>query len=254
LGKAHFSDAQVARWRAAHSAKAGERSPTERLTLAWQRVAGDWQSGFALWPLGVAAVVMMRDRRAATLAAVLAVQAIVWLGFTHLQGRFLVVAIPVCAIAVGAVAHRAWPFVAVTGIGLMAAVGFCVLLAHPQRFPLVRAMGAKAALGGEDLRPLIAIDWNQLPADRPLALVGDAQVFYYTDVPMSCLTYRTVFDVPGAKEAPDWLNAWTGAPPHAGTAVVVFPGELLRFEDTYESVPGPPKDQLLGRPPYVIDR
>jgi hypothetical protein len=69
---------------------------------------------------------------------------------------------------------------------------------------------------------------------------------------MTRLRYHTVFDVPGAGEVPNWMDAWTGGE-HVGLTIV-FPAELLRFAETYRAVPAPPARQLVGRAPYVVGR
>jgi hypothetical protein len=249
-GKAHFSDAQVARWRAAHSPAVGDRGLGGRLGAAALRIAGEWQFGYLLLPLAVAALIVRRDRRSMMLAVVLVAQLIIWLAFTHLQGRFFVVAIPVAAVAIGGGRDKVWPYVAGASVAVMAVVGFCVLNLHPMRFPLVRQLAAKQALGAEQLGALVPIDPDTLPPEGPINLVGDAQAFLYSGVPMTRLRYRTVFDVPPPAKDGDWLTAWTGGERN-GTALV-FPGELLRFKRTYVDVPSPPEDQLEGRSPYVL--
>jgi hypothetical protein len=253
LGRGHFSEAQVVRWRVAHSPTALERSVAGRLGAAWERIGGDWRFGFGFLPLVVVAVALARDWRAGFLAVLLGVQLVVWLGFTHLQGRFFVLAVPIGAVAIGGMGRaRGWPVVAGCVIGVMAVVGFVI---QNNRYSLVRELAANSLLGVEDLRWAVelrsGIDLARLPEDRPIVLVGDAQAFFYSGIPMSRLRYRTVFDVPPAV-GEDWLGAWT-AGALEGT-VVVFPDELLRFKRTYFGVPTPPEGELRGQKPYVLTR
>lgn len=250
LGKGHFSDVQMERWRLAHSPKDGERTVGERLALAWKRIVIDWRYGFLFLPLAIAAMVLTRDRRAAFLGILLIVQLLIWLAFTHLQGRFFILALPIGAVAIGMVRWRGWIFVAGGVLGVVAVVGFVILCS---RYAGVRQVAEKGALGVEDLTwmiPLPAeIDVEKLPADRPIVLVGDAQAFLYSGIPMSRLKYRTVFDVAG-DDGKDWLAKWTH---RAHGTVLVFPGELERFRKSYFSVPTPGEAQLKDRPPYELN-
>jgi hypothetical protein len=200
-------------------------------------------------PLVVVALGLARDWRAGFLAALLGVQLIVWLGFTHLQGRFFVLAIPIGAVAIGTGRVRGWPVAAGCVIGVMAVAGFVI---QNNRYSLVRELAANSLLGVENLRWAVElrseIDLAALPAEGPVVLVGDAQAFFYSGIPMSRLRYRTVFDVPPAV-GEDWLGAWTGG--ERGT-VIVFPGELLRFRSTYFGVPTPPEAELRERKAFVL--
>jgi hypothetical protein len=183
------------------------------------------------------------------------VQLVVWVGFTHLQGRFLVLLIPAGAIAIGTCGARRWPTVAVVGVAIIALVSLFVNGSrHNDKRPGVAALADAGALGVEDLKWLVegqlGVDLEKLPADRPVVLVGEAQAFFY-QLPMARLRYRTVFDVPGVKDE-EWLRAWTGG--EAGT-VSVFPGELGRFRRTYFGVPTPAPEELQrwGKP-FVMTR
>jgi hypothetical protein len=70
--------------------------------------------------------------------------------------------------------------------------------------------------------------------DRPIALAGDARAFLF-QVPMSRLSYRTVFDV-NVEPSESVVDAWTrGAP--ADALIIVDPNELRRFTQTYRGIP-----------------
>jgi hypothetical protein len=251
LGKGHFSDVQVERWRLAHSPRAGETKVGERLKIAWQRIVTDWRYGFVFLPLVLAAMVMRRDWRMAFVALVILVQLIVWIGFTHLQGRFFILVIPPGAMLIGMVRAKAWPWLAGGGILVVAVAGFVVLIG---RYQLLRGPAEKGGLGVENLTWMIPvpteIDIEKLPTDRPIILAGDAQAFLYSGIPMKRLHYQTVFDVPGDDGA-DWLSKWTHG--EHGT-VLVFPGELLRLKKSYYSVPAPSITELEGRAPYLTNK
>jgi hypothetical protein len=253
LGRAHFSEVQVERWRKAHSPTEAERSVLHRTGAGFTRILIDWRYGFVLLPLGVAAMVMRRDRVAAFLGLLLVVQLIVWLAFTHLQGRFYILAIPIAAIAIGGVRVPTWPVVASALAGVVVLVGLWIQV--PRYASLVWPLAQNGALGVEDLRWLVAIrsgvNLDTLPTGGPILLAGDAEAFSYSGIQMSRLRYRTVFDVPPAPDG-DWLKAWTGD--EKGT-VIVSPNDLRRFKKTYFEVPTPSEEELDRRPgTYVLRR
>lgn len=251
LGKGHFSDVQVERWRLAHSPKTGETKLTERLAIGWQRIAADWRFGFVFLPLMVVAIALRRDWRSGFIALVILLQLIIWLGFTHLQGRFFVLAIPLGAVLIGIVRFPPWRWIASGGVLALALIGFVIL---GDRYKFLNKPAEAGVLGVEDLTWLVKlrteIDVQTLPANRPIILVGDAQAFFYSGIPMTRLHYQTVFDVAG-DDSHDWLSKWIlGA---KGT-VLVFPGDLLRLKNSYYSVPTPSLTELEGHPPYILNR
>ncbi len=252
LGKGQFSDVQVERWRLAHSPKPDETKTTKRLAIGWQRIAADWRYGFVFLPLIVGAIMLRRDWRSGFIGLVILLQLIVWLGFTHLQGRFFILAIPLGAVLIGMVRFPPWRWIASGGVLVVAIIGLVVLNGR-YRF-LLSEPAAKGALGVENLTwmiPLPAeIDVEKLPADRPIILVGDAQAFFYSGIPMTRLQYQTVFDVAG-NDSKDWLSKWTHG---ARGTVLVFPGELLRLKKSYHLVPAPSITELEGRAPYLLDK
>jgi hypothetical protein len=246
LGRGHFSEVQEARWRKAHSPREDQAGLGGRVKAAWRGIAIDWRYGFAFFPIAIAAAALVRDRRAAFVASLLGIQLIVWLAFTHLQGRFFVLAIPLGAVVVGLVPRRVCAILMTCGIVIVAIVGVTHL--YP-RYDVVKQLGGRGALGVADLKWLVPYELEHAPTDRPLTVVGDAQVFWYSQIPMSRLRYRTVFDVgPG-----DWINAW--GVPDDGSTVILFPGELGRFARSYFDVPVPPADALRGRAgPFVLEK
>jgi hypothetical protein len=113
----------------------------------------------------------------------------------------------------------------------------------------------ESSLGIEDLRWLAYartnVDLDTVPPDKTIVLAGDAEAFSYSGIPMSRLRYRTVFDVPPAKDG-DWLAAWTGNEPGL---VIVTPADLRRFKATYFDVPSPSFEELDRNPgPYTLPR
>jgi hypothetical protein len=253
LGRAHFSEVQVERWRKAHSPTEAERPVLNRVGAAVTRIIADWRYGFVFLPVGVAAMVMRRDRAAVFLGLLLVVQLIVWLAFTHLQERFYILAIPIAAIAIGLVRRPAWPIAAASLAGVVVLIGLGYQV--PRYASLVWPLAQNGALGVDDLKWLVeirsGINLDSLPSDGAIILAGDAEAFTYSGIPMSRLRYRTVFDVPPAPDG-DWLRAWTGD--EKGT-VIVSPNDLRRFKKTYFEVPTPPQAELDRRPgAYVLRR
>jgi hypothetical protein len=251
FGKAHFSDVQVERWRRAHSPREDQRPINKRLLAAWEVIATDWRYGFAFLPLAAAAGLVVRDRRTLFLGLLVLFELFVWLAFTHLQGRFLILVIPTGAILIGLGRPKLWPALAALFIIGVAGVN---LWWHGERFEPIRKNATM--LGQERLQTLaevrLGLEGTQLPTDRTLMLVGDAQAFLYSEVPASRLRYRTVFDVPPPPREGDWLAAWAG---DENGLLLVFPGELARFKRTYYTVPAPSDAELEARPrPYGISR
>src|SRR4029079_11585784 len=106
LGKAHFSDEQSARWKLAHSAARGSNP----FAAAMQQIVSDFRFGYVLLPLGIIAVALsFKHRETKVLALLLLALLIFWLFMTHLQGRFFVLAIPICAMLIAQVQWKLWP-------------------------------------------------------------------------------------------------------------------------------------------------
>jgi hypothetical protein len=204
-----------------------------------------------LVPLATIALAMSARRPdGALLAGVFAILAVVWLGFTHLQGRFLLLAVPLGAVAIGMVR---WGIarVGVLIVLLLAAGRSAVSLHRELADRLYGPTPLVTDLGSADVGDLTATLREGLPPDAPLLLVGDAKAFWYP-LPMSRLRYRTVFDADtshgrGIKEA--W-GVGRGPP---GEWVVVDPMELERFAQTYQPFP-PPPPEWTARPEWKAGR
>src|SRR5690606_19330282 len=141
LGDAGWAPELIERWERAHSQAAGER----RLPRLLQDVLSNWRYGFVVWPLALVAIgwLIARRRRVGVLLATwLTLMLLVWLGFTHLQGRFLVVSLPTLAIAAGLASFRRLRLAEVAAAGLCAIVGLaCLLPAAWQRTQAGREEG-----------------------------------------------------------------------------------------------------------------
>jgi hypothetical protein len=239
LGRGHFSETQAQRWSLAHSPPAAQRPIGARLTAAWDQIARDWRFAYVLLPLGLAAAALnFRRPEGKALLALLIAWLIFWLGFTHLQGRFYVLAIPVAALGVALMRSREQLYVA----GLLVLVQIvCCLHGMTATFgQRVAALRDNQLLSIEDLKPILS-DEVQAVLDRsePVALIGDARAFLYP-IAMSRLRYRTVFDV-DVKPGESLISAWLG--PDGGSPwLIVDPLELERFSRTYYGIPAPAPD------------
>jgi hypothetical protein len=234
LGHGHFSEVQVQRWHLAHEVPNAEhRSAMGRLAAFGEQVILDSRYGFILLPLAVAAVILNRKRQSLFLAILLAVQILFWICFTHVQGRFMVMAIPIAAMLVGQMNGEKWKIVGGLAAAILAGLGTTLVglqlggLIH--KYPDLRD-----TLGRENLNGLM-IDTRTLPPDVPVDLVGNAQAFLF-QIPMSRLNYKTVFDVdtsdPSNSVIEDWLAGMPKTP-----IVIVDSGELGRFAKTYYNIP-----------------
>jgi hypothetical protein len=251
LGRGHFSEAQSERWKAAHSPREDQRSIGARVRAGWDQIVVDGRFGYAMIPFAlVCAALAYRRPETWLLIALLALLAVFWLGFTHLQGRFFVLAVPLAALLIAQVQGRLAIATGAAAAAVLAVIGLAVV--HPRASSFLHEKGLAGALGVEALggfmTPQIVKD---VPADATLVLVGDAKAFYYQR-PMARLRYRTVFDV---TDDADWLTAWAGpAARDTNTVVLVDPGEVSRFARTYRRLPPAPPDVLQHGEPYVLPR
>jgi hypothetical protein len=244
FGRGHFSEDQAERWRRAHSPTTAERGAVDRLKRASERIVLDWRYGYVLLPLGVVAIALgPRSREVALLAILLLVQLIFWLGFTHLQSRFFVLAIPICAMLISLVNFKPFRLACAVAVCIATVVSFARLHQIISRYPR-DVIGLQQITG-------IHVDPQEIPRDGPIFLAGDAAAFWY-QVPMSRLRYRTVFDV-NAKPGQSTIEAWTeGWPDDAPT--YVSPQELVRFSKTYWKIPEPAADVADRAEAYWIRR
>ena len=257
FGGAHFSETQSQRWELAHSPTEAQRPVAARLDAAWRQIGSDWRFGGMAIPLAaggsdlpvpglllpagvVFAALNWRRRVAWALLALLAAWLIFWIGFTHLQGRFFAVAIPIAALAVALARNRLQQIGlgAVTVIQIMLGVWLAGGVFAQRVTPIADA----GLLGIDDLSELMPQDMRdalKMYPDAPVALVGDANAFLY-QLPTARLRYRTVFDVdvkPGQSTLDAWLGEQTGSP-----IIVVDPMELNRFARTYHGIDPLPED------------
>lgn len=254
LGGGGLDAQQIDRWNTAHAPPPAEASAPARLAAFGRAVLVDPQYGWVLWPLALlaaaAGLTLRRSRpEAVLLITLLGTMAVVWVGFTHLQGRFFVPAIPVAALLVGTARGRFGRLISTVGAAAMLLA--CVLFVGPQ-LSTFAALGRAGFFGVTDLSFIQPPGLSRAAAGntRPVVLAGSSQAFLY-QIPMSRLHYRTVFDLPS--DAPDALAAWVD-PMLKDPILVIDPAEIARLHATYKYVP--PLDESTPGPrdrPFVID-
>ena len=172
-----------------------------------------------------------------------------WLAFTHLQGRFFVLIIPVAALLFSQL-DRPILIALVTGlIGAQAVISTGFLA---QKFaPMATALRDTRAYGLPGLTGILPEDAQQVvKAKAPLELIGDAKAFLY-DTPG--VRYRTVFDVKEGKPDQPLIEIWLGGPARPEAYILVDPGEIDRLSRTYYAIPNLPADAPgIGGPPFVM--
>ena len=261
LGRGHLTAAQVERYEVAHAAPAAKRSPGARLAAAGDELALGWQFGYVLWPLTVAALLVNPRRPAAwALAGVVLVQLAFWVGFTHLIGRFFVLAVPAAAIVVGTTRWRRGGEVA---IGIAVALAVVVAWAGAPggagglmgRFERFAAMGRFGLFGIDDLGFLVPQAVERIERrGETVHLVGDAQAFLHPG-PIAHVKYRTIFAVAGGEA--DVVKAWTGRRlDELGPDewVLIDPPEIDRLARTYRHIPPLTGAMRKAEVPFLMDR
>jgi len=261
LGRGDFSDVQIERWHRAHTAQPAQQSPAARVRAFWDQVLSGWQFGFVFVPLVLVALVLaIRQPRAWFLAGIFLVLLLFWLCFTHLQNRFFILAVPVGAMLIAEALEARAPIIrsrAVSSI-VLAAVCLQMLLGaarlHWELFDrLYRSTFPRATFLGEDDLSLWAVPdlLKQVPQDSPIILVGDADAFWFYQIPMTRLRYRTVFDVDTTDRGV--IDAWAGPPEsRKGAWMLIDPDELERFEKTYQPMPPLPASVLMHDRAYLV--
>ena len=245
FGKATWSDAQVQRWHDAHVPRADQQGIVAHVKAMNEQVFEDWRFGFVFLPAGLlAAALCWRDPRTDGMALILGALAVFWLFFTHLQGRFFVLALPLSAMLIGRAAIR-WPRQSAACVCATGMIGLSLFLRRVVETDsrLFQLIGV-SKLGG--FTPFA----ESPPAeDASVVLIGDAKAFWY-QMPTPRLFYRTVFDV-DVEPGQSVVDAWSAGTPTSNSARVIDPGELIRFSRTYTGIPRPPIDVLQMPGPSI---
>jgi len=259
LGRDHFSEVQVERWNRAHAAPPQERSLHGRLRAYWNQVLAGWQFGFIVIPLGILAGLSIRRTDSHFLFSLLILLTIFWIFFTHLQGRFYALALPIAALLMAQIwqletISRAAQAIraSTTAIVVIASIFSAVLLNGNLLSRLYsRELPLAPMLGADDFTWLMPKAFDQVPADAPIILIGDARAFWYP-IPMSRLRYRTVFDA-DTSNGRGLLDAWAGPPQDRRNAWLwIDPEELKRFARTYQPCPPVPPEIAAHERAYLV--
>ncbi|HMB94879.1 MAG TPA: glycosyltransferase family 39 protein, partial [Tepidisphaeraceae bacterium] len=124
LGRGHFSDSQVKRWDSAHRPREDQRNILGRIDAVGSQIFGDWRYGFVELPLAILAFALSRKRTETRfLFVIFLINAIFWIAFTHLQGRFFVLSIPIAGMLIGQVEDLRWQLLAIGGAITSAVIG-----------------------------------------------------------------------------------------------------------------------------------
>jgi hypothetical protein len=236
LGRDHFSPEQVHRFITAHSPRPDQHSVGAHLGVFWTDVLKHWQYGYVLLPAGLLALlVRLKDRQTWLLLITGLSVFVVWIGFTHLLARFLVMLIPIAGIAIGRVR---WGKLWTAGVVLLlVATGLSWVNFVPELLKQSNVPRDQSLFGLVDLSGFLSQEISEARQKQmDVGLVGDAQAFLY-QIPMSRLHYSTVFDLPA--DASDPVEAWAGkdAVHNTNYWLVVNTSEIERLNRTYERVP-----------------
>jgi hypothetical protein len=173
-----------------------------------------------------------------------------WIGFTHLQGRFFVLIIPVGALLLSQLERAIFVVFAASAIALqcLLTIGLVTARFEPVRSAVVhdRAFGLQAIediIPDSEIRDLAKSNW-------PIDMVGDAKAFFYKTPK---LRYRTVFDVKEGKPDQPLIEIWLDGPARPDAYILIDPGEINRLSRTYYRIPNlPPDAPGVGGPPFVM--
>ncbi|HWB53035.1 MAG TPA: hypothetical protein VG722_02545, partial [Tepidisphaeraceae bacterium] len=248
---AYFSPIQIARWHQAHSPRPDQQSIAAHFQAFWEQVISDWQYAYALLPLSIlAALTALRRRLAWFLLLIFLAIFLFWIGLTHLESRFFVLAIPMMALllAVGNPKLLRWAVIPVIFSAIPAFMGLDQRL-RLSHLSLTIGLESPTLLRAE-IYPKEVND--AIAENKPVILVGDAKAFWF-NIPMSRLHYRTVFDV-DTSDHRSVVSAWiNGAANLKDANVIIDPGELARFHKTYLGIPPLPPSLKYLREPTVFD-
>jgi hypothetical protein len=219
FGHGSFSPTLATRWKRAHSPTPAQQTFVARVAAVRTQLLADWRFGYVFIPLALLALVLNRGRPEAwLLGTLLAVQFCFWVGMTHLQGRFFV-------LAIGFVGEKF--------------------------MPTATAFAQARAFGLTDLTVLLPSDLQDVRDLPALELVGDAKAFLYP-LPMTRLRYRTVFDIDAKPDEP-LIESWLGGPARPEASILIDPPEIARLSMTYYGIPAlAPNSPGYGGPPFLL--
>src|SRR2546421_9061507 len=239
FGRGHFAPEQQARWERAHSPTADQRTFGKKISAFAREALGDQRYAFLLLPTMVLAFFTTRWTPAGAIAfASLLGLTIFWIGFSHLQSRFYVLALPLRAIILGQPSRSAAAAL-VQNVAVICLLFAGTLFTHKILYDeLERIPDFRRVIGHQDLSAFLPrLTRDRIIARANIALVGDARAFLYT-LPSSHLRYRTIFDVGDVDPSSPQkiIDAWLGpdAPRlRKECTIIIDQDELDRMLTTY---------------------
>lgn len=249
LGRGHFSLVQMQRWINAYQPELRYKSASGHLHALLNEFAVDWRFGWLLVPLVLTAICFSwRNPKALFLAVSMMLVGAVWLLFTHLQSRFMVLEIPLAALLIGHLDWRAWK-IGVGAASACLAIGATAWLLRRPDLQTVMTLDQKShEISGAGVlgrfSNLRSFD-PQMANDRAIYLVGDTYAYCYP-VPSAQLHYRTVFDVDTTDPHLSLIQAWISAEGLSveDRLIVIDPVELQRFARTYPPIARADNDEI----------
>jgi len=251
LGRGPFTQTQAERWKRSLEPRPDQRTIAGRAQAAWTQILSNWQFAYLLIPAAILALILKRgDTSVQFLGALFFLLCLFWLFFTHLQARFFILAVPLCALLLATHPRAMLP------ISILTLLIGCVALHIDMTMTSTRPWsGVVVLLGDDEFFPTSKIltppALQSLPQGVPVALVGDARAFMY-QIPMKRLRYRTVFDVDDSN-GKSFFDAMAG-PPEPEQVLIIDPNELRRFEKTYQPFPKVPPELLTHDEPFLLRR
>jgi hypothetical protein len=252
LGRGPFSQLQQERWQRAYVPDAAHRSASGHLQALGEQFIWDWRYGWILLPAAIiAGAWRISDRTNRFLLIALGLLVIVWLACTHLQSRFLVLAIPICALLLADLKPPWSP-------AIIAVLFIAGIFPLGERWLDYLDKGGNRLFGiDSNLSEIRGVKIDAYPDNTRFDLVGDACAFWF-QVPMTRLRYRTVFDVGPPAPSGSAVQQWLGGSeaPEAGRVIVISPGELQRLSRTYFGISPLTKQEyqnLADRSDVVIE-
>ncbi len=260
LGSHNLTAAQVERFEVAHAPRGDQATLAGRGRSLADQVLFWWQYGYLLVPLGFAAAfARIRHPTGAFFGVVTISIAVVWLFFTHLEGRFFVPMIPTAALAGGAwmvqspLRGRVIVAIAAIATAVSFAIGLSILLTQFVRQAQPGRQSLYFVVMQDHSRQLTEVNLELEPVaervaqgDFKLALIGNAAAFRYP-MPSSHLLYRDVFDVnipAGVSLIDGWLGQSVQSLRREGYWVDIDLGELGRLSEHYRNLPAPDVNQI----------
>jgi hypothetical protein len=249
LGSNHFDEIQILRFHNAHSPRPDQQNPSAKLKVLWTDVLAHWEFGYLLIPAGLLCCALGWKSRQAWLILICGLFVfVVWIGFTHLLPRFLVMLIPIAAIAIGQIRFgRLWP-VPLAILLLAAWLGWSAVI--PELTTRLEKTGG--FMGWRDTNFMMGDSQHPQLIDArdrglQIGLVGNAQAFLFP-VPLDHLHYRSVFNLHTGTDDP--VIAWIGPEPigNPNWLLVIDPAEIDRLHRTYVGVPALPPDWAARGP------